>query len=114
MEETGGGQASRCGTIGRRHLAGGEIVELCGGSLDAAIQPAVRQRFAKAQLVEFSGGKAATPLLQPQGLLSGANWPRDIGRATPGHSCAQILPSPDLDRFRCYPTADDDWILFVT
>src|SRR6266481_9294545 len=72
MQEPRRRQTSRCGTIGGRHL-GGEIVELCGGSLDAMIQPAVPQRFAKAQLVEFSGGKTATPLLQPQALVSGAN-----------------------------------------
>src|SRR5258708_15661877 len=111
MQEPRRRQTSRCGTIGRRHLAGGEIVELCGGSLDAAIQPAVRQRFAKAQLVEFSGGKAATPLLQPQGLVSGANSPRDIGRASPGNSCAQILHRRGLDRFRFDHKANDAGML---
>src|SRR5258705_12895792 len=84
-------RTGRCGTIGGRHLASGEIVELCGGSLDAMIQLAVRQRFAKAQLVEFCGSKTPTPLLQPQGLVSGANSLRDIGRLSPGNSGAQIL-----------------------
>src|SRR5258706_12416094 len=44
MQEPRRRQACRCGTIGGGHFGGGEIVELCGGSLDAAIQPAVRQR----------------------------------------------------------------------
>src|SRR6266436_1283181 len=55
-------QTGRCGTIGGRHLAGREIVELCGGAFDAVVQLAVRQRFTEAQLVEFSGVKTATPL----------------------------------------------------
>src|SRR6266567_1932846 len=59
VQETRRRQTSRRGAIGSRHLAGGEIIELCRGSLDALVQPAVRQRFAKAQLIEFSGGKTA-------------------------------------------------------
>src|SRR6476659_6775649 len=67
MQEPRRRQTGRCGTIGGGHFGGGEIVELCGGALDALIQPAVRQRFTKAQQVEFAGGKTATALLQPQG-----------------------------------------------
>src|SRR5712671_6128620 len=77
------------------------------GAPDAMIQLAVRQRFAKAQLIEFSGGKTATPLLQPQGLVSGANSLRDIGRVSPGNSSAQILHRRGLDRFRLDHEADD-------
>src|SRR5258707_14449893 len=91
MQEPRRRQTSRCGTIGRRHLAGGEIGELCGGSPDEAIPPAVPQRLAQTQLVAFSRGKAATPLLQPQSLVSGANSCREIGRARPGKSCGQNL-----------------------
>ena len=71
------------------------------------IQLAVRQCFAKAQLIEFSGGKTATPLLQPQGLVSGANSPRDIGRISPGNSCAQALHRRGLDCFRFDHKAND-------
>src|SRR5258705_11523847 len=66
-------QTGRCGAIGGRHLAGGEIVEFCGGSVDAMIQLAVRQRFAKAQLIEFGGMKTAPRMLQPQSFVSGAD-----------------------------------------
>src|SRR5258705_13087859 len=71
MQEPRRRQTSRCGTIGGRPL-GGEIVELCGGFLDGVIAPPVTPPFAKAQLVEFSGGKNATPLLQAQPLLNAA------------------------------------------
>src|SRR6266568_5036890 len=90
-------QTSRYRAIGRGHLAAGEIVESCGGSFDAVIQLAVRQRFAKAQLIELSGGKTATPLLQPQGLVSVANSLRDSRRVSSGNPCGQILHRRGLD-----------------
>src|SRR5437667_6864047 len=55
MQEPRRRQTSRCGTIGGRHLAAGEIVEFCGGSTDAVIQLSVRQRFAKATTGGLAG-----------------------------------------------------------
>src|SRR5258707_7621144 len=47
MQESRRRQTSRCGAIGRSHLAAGEIVEFCGGSFDAAIDVAIGQSLAE-------------------------------------------------------------------
>src|ERR1700737_4517087 len=88
MQESRRRQIDRCGAIGRGHLAAGEIVEFCGGSLDARINVAIRQAFAEKTLVEFVRGKAAATLLQTQRFISTADSLRDIGRVSPGNSVA--------------------------
>src|SRR6266849_6050090 len=88
MQEPRRRQTNRCGAIGRGHLAAGEIIEFCGGSLDAWIDVAIRQAFAEKQLVEFVRGKAAAPLPQTQAFIGVANSLRDLRRASPGNSGA--------------------------
>src|SRR5471032_794754 len=82
MQESRGRQIDGSGAIGRGHLAAGEIIELCGGAPDAAIDVAIRQNLANKHQVEFTRRKAAAALPQAQGLVSGANTPGDVGRVS--------------------------------
>src|ERR1700722_3278817 len=73
MQEPGWRQIDRCRVVDRRHLVPGEIIKAHRGAPDALIDVAIGQTIAKKQSVEFSGGKAAAPLLTTQGLIGGVN-----------------------------------------